>query len=63
MKAKPCPKCRYGYLMYRVEKLAGKCLACLIKERGISPTWPYPHVVYRSEGEEYYDTPGVIDDT
>ena len=62
MKAKPCPKCRRGELRYPIDKQEQRCTTCRLKARGIPLTWPFREV-YRSECEEYYDTPGVRDDT
>ena len=58
--AKQCPKCRYGYLIYPMESEVGACLSCQIKARGVSPTWPYPQISYRTEAEAYDE--GIYDD-
>ena len=59
-RAKPCPSCKRGRLMYPMERRRGSCLACQIKARGISRTWPYQRIAFRIEAEAYDE--GIYDD-
>ena len=60
VRAQRCPGCRYGVLMYPMEKAKGRCLVCQMRARGDVWRIQRQRQPFRSEAEAYDE--GIYDD-